>query len=158
MIVGQDARDVPVSRCEGLKDVRACVRLKKQQQIDQISVSNHKCHSEKVTCQYAPTRWTWRCGKTFLFHPEGSLGWRRTCVHLWKRVALHSAKKERRKWKKKKQLICLLKSTHSTHKYLVMELFLNQLLCSNRFSSHTCRCNQLSLSSSCFWKEEKSFF
>lgn len=48
MVVGQDARDVPVSRCEGLKDVCTRVRLK-QTNTSNISGSNHKSYSERVT-------------------------------------------------------------------------------------------------------------
>lgn len=72
--------------------------------------------------------WTWRCGKTFLCHPEGSPWWRRTCIHLWKRAAARS--EERREVTKtclQGFLYLCLFTCSCTHGIKKKSLFFSQL-------------------------------
>lgn len=97
MIVGQDAGDVPVSRGQGLKDVYTGVGLEESHTrtvtfLPQI-LSSAEYHNVRTRLQYLPSRWTWKCEKTSLSHPEGWLWSGRTCGRLGKIAVLRSVER-----------------------------------------------------------------
>ena len=137
VIVGQDSGDVPVPRRQGLQYVCARVGLEENKNTEHTAPNPS---SQGETCSRSPWRWTWRCGRTFLCHPEESLWWKRTCVRPGRRVAVRSAEGRD-------------KHLHVAQNVPAGAFWLPHNNRDAVFSSRTCLCNQLSLSSSCFWKK-----
>lgn len=164
MIVGQDAGDVPISRGQRLKYVCAGVRLE-----ENLNVKHQTFNANiiRIILQLLTREVDIDMWKNFPLPPWGIALVKKNLCPSWEKSGASF-------WKERKTSACLYivcvpkraglqgfsifcfclllvrAQTHGTNTCLFFST--NCSTTTGKLSSRTCLCNQLSLSSSCFWE------